>query len=63
MAGQEEMMGAHVAKKSYVLGIPHRFAYIRRYNVLKKLQETRENPLLRSIRLALYKLIGRKEEG
>lgn len=65
MAGDETpgLMKLQVMKKSYVFSIARRFAYVRQGRVLKRMHETQENPYFRQIRVAIYKMIGRKEEG
>ena len=63
MAEQEspDLLKMQVAKRTYALSVNRRFAYVKRYNVMKRTQEVQENPLFRKIRLTIYKLIGRKE--
>ncbi len=65
MADQEqpELMKLQVVKKSYVFNIARRFSYVKQARPVKRLQEAQENPYLRQIRLAVYKMMGRKEEG
>ena len=60
--GQPELMKLQVVKKSYVFSIGRRFSYVKQARIVKHLQETQENPYFRKIRLAVYKMMGRKEE-
>jgi len=59
----EDLLKLQFAKRTYIFNVARRFANVRRYNVLKRQQEVKENPYFKQIRSFVYKLIGRKEEG
>ena len=49
------------ASRPYILSISRRFAYSKRYNILKKPMEKVEHPIVKKARGIIMKLTGRKE--
>lgn len=64
MPGGAEVEGGAPAQKPYILTINRRFAYSKRYNILKRPMEKLEHPLVKQARGIIMKMTGRKaEEG
>jgi hypothetical protein len=58
----ESLLHMQVAKKTYILNINQRFAYVKRFNVLKRPMEQVEHPLVKRARAMIMQLTGRKGE-
>lgn len=50
------------ASRSYLLNINKRFAYVKRYGVLRRPLEKVENPLVKQARSLIMGMTGRKGE-
>lgn len=57
-----DFLKQQVAKRVYSLSIARRFSYARQYSVLKRAEQSTENPFMKQIRVTIYKMIGRKED-
>ena len=53
---------AGASARPYILTISRRFAYAKRYSVLKKPMEKTEHPLVKKARGIIMKMTGSKEE-